>query len=100
MRGGPGTVTVRHYFKSDELRAKSRLCAHLTLPPGAGIGVHQHEKEDEVYIILSGSGLLDDGKTRTRVSAGDAVLTGNGESHAITNDGAQPLEIAAVIMSY
>ncbi len=100
MRGGPGEVTVRQYFKPEEIKAKCRLCGHLTLPPGAGIGLHQHATEDEVYIVLKGSGLLDEGKTKTRVSAGDAVLTGNGESHAITNDGKEPLEIIAVIMCY
>lgn len=100
MRGGPGEVTVRHYFKTDEMKSKCRLCARLTLPPGAGIGVHQHTAEDEVYLILSGSGVLDDGTTKTRVGSGDAVLTGNGESHAIANDGAEPLEMVAVILCY
>jgi mannose-6-phosphate isomerase-like protein (cupin superfamily) len=100
MRGGPGDVTVRHYFRPEDFRARCRLCSRLTVAPGAGIGIHEHAKEDEVYIVLSGSGMLDDGKTRIRVGAGDAILTGNGESHAITNDGSQPLEIVAVILCY
>lgn len=100
MRGGPGEVVVRQYFKPEEIRAKCRLCGHLTLAPGAGIGLHQHSTEDEVYIILRGSGVLDEGGSKVRVSAGDAVLTGKGESHAVTNDGTEPLEIIAVIMCY
>jgi len=100
MRDGDGTVTVKHMFKRDEFTANSRLCAKLTLPPGASIGKHEHLTEDEVYIITAGSGLLDDGQSETRVEAGDAVLTGNGESHAIRNDGDTPLEITAVIMCY
>lgn len=100
MRGGPGEVTVRHYFKPEEMKAKSRLCAHLTIPPGAGIGLHQHTTEDEVYIVLKGSGILDEGVAKTRVGSGDAILTGNGESHSISNDGKEPLEIIAVIMCY
>jgi mannose-6-phosphate isomerase-like protein (cupin superfamily) len=100
MRDGAGTVSVKHMFKRDEFTANSRLCAKLTLPPGASIGKHEHLTEDEVYIITAGSGLLDDGTSETRVVAGDAVLTGNGESHAIRNDGEVPLEITAVIMCY
>lgn len=100
MRGGAGAVTVEHFFRSEELTAKSRLCAQLTLPPGAGIGPHQHVGEDEVYIITRGSGLLDDGQGEQRVTAGDAILTGRGESHAIRNDGNEPLELIAVIMTY
>ncbi len=100
MRGGEGAVTIMHYFKRDEFTAKARLCAKLSLPPGAGIGPHRHAEEDEVYIITRGSGTLDDGQDKTRVSAGDAILTGNGESHAIANDGDEPLELIAMIMCY
>ena len=100
MRGGAGAVTIRHYFEKEEIRAKTRLCAKLILPPGAGIGAHRHDGEDEVYIVTRGSGVLDDGRSQTRVSEGDAVLTGNGESHAIRNDGRENLEIVAVIVCY
>jgi len=100
MRGGPGAVTLRHYFSKDEIRARTRLCAQLTLPPGAGIGLHRHDQEDEVYLVLRGSGLVDDGRTRTPIEAGDAVLTGNGESHAVLNPGPEPLELVAVILPY
>ena len=100
MREGTGTVTVRHFFSKEEITAKSRLCARLTLPPGASIGPHRHEGEDEVYIITYGNGLLDDGHSRTPVAAGDAILTGNGESHSITNTGPGELELIAVIMCY
>ena len=100
MRGGPGSVTIRHFFDKDEIAAKTRLCAELILPPGAGIGNHEHVAEDEVYIVTHGSGLLDDGKTRTRIAAGDAVLTGRGGSHSVTNDGKEDLRIIAVIMCY
>lgn len=100
MRGGAGTVTIKHLLAPEDFTARSRLCAKLTVPPGAGIGPHTHETEDEVYIVTSGTGLLDDGNGEKRVNAGDAVLTGNGESHAIRNDGETDLEIIAVIMCY
>jgi len=100
MRGGGGTVTVRHYFKKEEFKANTRLCSVLTVPPGAGIGEHSHEAEDEMFIITKGTGMLDDGETRTPVSAGDAILTGSGESHAIYNEGDEDLELIAIIMCY
>lgn len=100
MRGGTGEVTIQHFFNKDEFTANARLCARLTLPPGASIGSHQHENEDEVYVIEQGRGILDDSKSRYTVTAGDAVLTGQGESHAIANDGDDDLIITAVIMCY
>ena len=100
MRGGAGAVTIRHHFEKSEFTARCRLCATLSLPAGAGIGRHRHEEEDEVFIITRGAGLLDEGGTQTRVKAGDAILTGKGGSHAIRNDGPEPLEIVAVILCY
>lgn len=100
MRGGAGAVTLQHLFKADEFKAKSRLCARLTLPPGAGIGPHRHDNEDEVYYILRGEGVVEEDTGARRVKTGDAVLTGQGASHAIRNDGAEPLEILAVILCY
>ena len=84
----------------EEIKAKCRLCGRLILPPGASIGMHKHEMEDEVFIIERGSGILDDGRNRTKVESGDVILTGNGEEHALINDGDEPLELIAVIMCY
>ena len=100
MRGGKGSVTIRHFFKQNEIKAKCRLCSRLILPPGASIGAHKHETEDELYIIERGVGILDDGRNKIKVEPGDAILTGNGECHSIINAGNAPLEIIAVIMCY
>jgi mannose-6-phosphate isomerase-like protein (cupin superfamily) len=100
MRGGPGKVTFQHLFKKEEFGAKCRLCARLILPPGAGIGTHQHETEDEIFYILKGTALTDDGHSQTRLAAGDATLTGKGGAHSIKNIGNDDLEIMAIIMVY
>ncbi len=100
MRGGKGTVKVEHWFKPEAFGAKARLCARLTVPPGGSIGTHNHEAEDEIYIVLSGQGhIIEDGK-RIPVGAGDAILTGKGGAHGVENTGAVPLVMAAIIMLY
>jgi mannose-6-phosphate isomerase-like protein (cupin superfamily) len=100
MRGGPGAVTIKHYFKKDEMNAPCRLCAQLELAPGAGIGVHEHVNEEEVFIIQQGRGTVIDNGKETEVAAGDVILTGSGASHAITNTGSENLLITAVIIQY
>lgn len=100
MRGGLGQVKVQHYLNPDDFGAKMRLCAKLTIPPGASIGEHAHVQEDEIYLILSGTGMIQEGAAYTRVHAGDVVLTGKGGKHAVVNDGSEPLVIAAIIVLY
>ena len=100
MRGGPGEVKIRHHFKKDEIDAPCRLCAQLTLVPGAGLGEHEHVNEDEVYIIQQGKGVVADNGKEVKVEAGDAILTGKGASHSIRNIGDSDLIVTAVIMLY
>ena len=100
MRGGAGKVTVRHYLKSEEIKARARLCAELVLPPGTSIGNHDHVNEDEIYIIQKGRGLMTDGGKEFSVEAGDAILTGQGASHSVKNTGTEDLVITAVIVQY
>lgn len=100
MRGGPGQVLIRHYFKKDEVNAPCRLCAQLIIAPGAGIGAHEHINEDEIFIIQEGTGVaVDDGK-EVQVETGDAILTGKGASHSITNTGEINLIVTAIIIQY
>jgi mannose-6-phosphate isomerase-like protein (cupin superfamily) len=100
MRGGDGSVEILHVFRAEELRGTVRLVARLRLQAGCSIGWHVHEKEEEIFYILSGSGTVnDDGKT-VSVGAGDAVLTGGGAGHAIANPGPAPLELMAVILPF
>ena len=100
LRGGVGNVTFQHFFKKDEITARTRLCARLILPPGVSIGLHKHEGEDELFVVTRGKGLIDDGKTKEPVQVGDAILTGKGEAHAVINNGGEPLEMVAIIMLY
>lgn len=100
MRGGAGQISIRHYLKPVDMKIPCRLCAQLTIPPGAGIGTHEHAREDEIYIIQSGKGLVADNGMDVLVEAGDVVVTGNGESHAIKNIGETDLIITAFIVQY
>ena len=98
MRGGVGTVRLEHWFKPENFKAKVRLCTRMTIAPGASIGEHAHETDDEIYIVLSGHGrILENGEWQD-IHPGDAILTNNGASHSVENTGDEPLVIAAVII--
>jgi mannose-6-phosphate isomerase-like protein (cupin superfamily) len=100
MRGGTGSVEFLHIFLKEELKGKVRLLARLRLRTGCSIGTHTHEGEEEVFYILSGTGLVTEHGVTSTVGPGDAVLTGGGESHSIENQGTEPLEFIATILLY
>jgi mannose-6-phosphate isomerase-like protein (cupin superfamily) len=102
MRGGKGAVQVEHLFTSEEIKAKCRFCAILKVDPLSSIGLHKHETEDELFVVLKGRGIIVDGDgNKTCLEEGDASLTGNGEEHSLVNESATDnLEVLAVIMQY
>lgn len=100
MRGGKGQAQLTTLFAPEEITSSVRMCAQIRLQPGCSIGLHEHATEDEIYYLLQGTGVvMEDGKSYP-VQAGDAVLTGNGESHAIENTGDEDLVLFAVVVTY
>ncbi|MDR2479006.1 MAG: cupin domain-containing protein [Treponema sp.] len=98
MRGGEGSVAFVHLVNDYEKEKNLKMMAELTLQPGSSIGKHNHENETEYYIILSGSGLVNDNGTEVQVKPGDSIITGNGDFHSIANTGTVPLVFHAIII--
>ena len=99
MRGGEGKTELVHLVDCENEK-NIRLLAELTLKPGCSIGSHSHETETEYFVFLSGEGVVNDNGTEKPVKAGDVVVTGNGASHSIRNNGSVPLVFHAVIVTY
>ncbi len=97
MRNGPGHVVIQHIMENEQLH-HARLFSRITLQPGDGIGPHTHTGETEYYYILEGTGKVVEDDGEKTVAAGDVVITGNGESHSITNTGSVTLEFIALII--
>jgi mannose-6-phosphate isomerase-like protein (cupin superfamily) len=70
-----------------------RYVRDITLPPGSIIGEHPHSGEDEVYFIISGTGVMVvDGEEQV-VGPGTAILTLSGSVHGIRNEGTENLRM-------
>jgi mannose-6-phosphate isomerase-like protein (cupin superfamily) len=101
MRGGEGTIKIEHLWDpKTDLKANNRLFAKLIVEPGGSIGFHQHENEEEVFVIISGQAEADDNGVKVILNPGDTILTGNGAGHAIKCVSLEPLEMLAVISCY
>jgi uncharacterized cupin superfamily protein len=69
------------------------------LPPGrAGCPFHSHQIADEVFFIMSGTGVLRYGDTLQPLRAGDCVScpAGTGVAHQIANTGDEDLVYLAI----
>ena len=90
---GEGTTTAYPFFAG--ATGFDLVFRKRALHPGATIGAHVNDK-DEIYYVLSGRGELTlNGATR-EVGPGDAILTRNGDSHALRQLGDDDLVIFIV----
>ena len=86
--GGPGATTGYPLFA--DAPGLPLVMRKRVLHEGAGIGLHQHHK-DEIYYVVSGRGrYVLDGEVHD-VAAGNAMLTRAGSTHAIEQVGEEDL---------
>jgi len=99
-RGGVGVATRMAYEAAAGFSGEVTNFAMMQLEPGSSIGYHAHDGDMEMYLILDGAGKANDNGTIDRVSAGDMMITKDGESHSLENDTLEPLTFLAVIIKH
>jgi len=87
--GGGETIGYSFFAKTPNMPFVFRKRA---LKPGSGIGYHE-QKEDEVYYVLSGRGVMTLDDKPVDVVPGTAVLTRPGSSHGLKQVGSEDLVI-------
>jgi len=66
------------------------------IDPGASIGEHAHHGDEEIYMILTGRGVMKIDGVDQEVSAGDVCLTRSGHSHSLTNSLESPMHFLVI----
>ncbi|MCL2024083.1 MAG: cupin domain-containing protein [Oscillospiraceae bacterium] len=98
MRGGDGRVSIEHILGKGELYEKGRLYARLIIKQGCSIGYHVHEGEMETFYVIRGTATYNDNGKQTELQCGDVAYTPAGSGHSVANNGAEDLEIIALIV--
>jgi len=104
MYGGKGTVYLLQLFNEAEL-VNNRIAAYMILPEkGVSAGFHTHgtRREQELYIVMSGSGEYHEknsahAEIRSVPIKKGSVTSVRGEAHhSVTNLGDEPLIIFVI----
>jgi len=90
---GVGEIENASVYQKQDFESALNFLNYTILPPGTSIGFHRHEKNEEMYIILEGEGLMTVNKEKKRVKKGDTILNKQGWGHSLENDTDQPLRI-------
>lgn len=94
--GGDGLILTQRVL--DARGSKAINFIDMTIvPPGGDIGEHTHtEDNEEIYIFLSGSGMMVVDGERFVVESGDVVVNRPGGTHGFWNTGASEVRLVVV----
>jgi len=67
------------------------------IAPGGDIGIHTHtEDNEEIYVVISGRGLMRLDDKEFEVGPGHAIVNRPGGTHGLKNIGEEPLKLVVV----
>ena len=90
-----GLVFWKTLISRGVTRSQGLTLGVASLPPGGALREHRHTQE-EVYLVLEGSGLVRVGAEELAVEAGSAVFVQGDALHSCENTGASDLRVAYV----
>jgi len=82
---GEGEVDSVTVYGKPDLDSALQFLHYTVVPPGASIGLHRHGNDEELYIVLEGTGVMAVDGTKTPVAKGDAILNKPFGEHALYN---------------
>jgi len=94
---GIGVLQCREYLGEYKRKGPGiKFCHDNILQPGDSVGEHTHKDDEEMYMILDGSGTMKIDTVTQPVRGGDICITRRGHSHSLVNTGNAPLRFLVV----
>ena len=90
---GKGVGKNAKVFSAEDFDTPLKFIYFTQMEPGASIGVHPHGENEEVYVVLSGSGIMTVNDESQPVKTGDIILNKPGWRHGIENTSDEPLKL-------
>lgn len=94
--GGIGEIFVHKVFRRTDFKGGWDFALRVVMPPNSSMGVHQHEQNEEMYILLKGEGLMTIEGNKQRVGVGDMILNKPEGTHGLFNDSDRDIELLIV----
>ena len=94
--GGQGAIEIQKMFRREDFKGAWDFALRVNMPPNSSMGLHEHEDDEEMYIILNGEGLMTIEGKEQRVSKGDMILNKPYGTHGLLNNSNQVLELLII----
>ncbi|MEW5717002.1 MAG: cupin domain-containing protein [Chloroflexota bacterium] len=93
IHDGKGRGKNALVFDRADFDTPLKFIRYCELEPGSSIGVHPHGANEEIYIVLSGNGVMTVNDESQAVKPGDVILNKPGWRHGLENTSKEPLKL-------
>lgn len=93
---GVGSIEIQKIFRRKDFSGAWDFALRVVMPPNTSMGIHEHGKDEEMYIILKGEGLMTIEDKEHRISEGDMILNRPGGRHGLFNDGTGEIDLLII----
>jgi mannose-6-phosphate isomerase-like protein (cupin superfamily) len=97
--GGTGKVDLYEIWGNDDFKSNVDFIDRVVVPPNSTIGFHQHADNEEMYIVLEGSGLMRIEDQERAVTRGDMILNPAGGRHGLFNNSDKDIDLLVLQVS-
>ncbi|UUZ79091.1 cupin domain-containing protein [Paenibacillus sp. P26] len=85
-------IRATRLYGQEDFDTPIRFLSYTEIPPGTSIGYHGHREDEEIYIILEGSGVMTVNGQTLQVRPGDVVLNKPWWKHGLETTGDTPIK--------
>ncbi len=93
VHSGEGLCKNAQVLDKSAFKSPLRFIYYTEMPAGTSIGEHQHGDDNEVYVILGGTGEYTSNGETVDVKEGDVLVNEPFASHALKNTGKDVMRI-------
>ena len=97
--GGIGNVDLYEIWGGEDFRSDIDFCDRVVIPPGSTIGSHRHGRNEEMYVVLEGEGLMTLDGNEVKVSKGDMILNPVEGEHGLVNNSSRDIDLLVIQVS-
>ena len=85
IHGGKGMCLHNTLYTSDDFEVSIIFLNYTVIPCGGSFGIHTHENDNEIYIVLEGTGVYFCNGEKVSVRSGDILINPIGGTHYLEN---------------
>lgn len=94
--GGEGKLECYSVMQALDSKMGIRFMHDDIIEPGASIGEHLHEADEEIYFVVEGHGTMILDGQRMPMGPGDVSLVVPGHTHGLINSDDSPMRLIVV----